>query len=107
MVAEMAELRRSRMARLRLLSWRCRLLLCAALAACLGIFALGELAIRSALRNGQGVNLLLAELALLALALLAITVLILLTRLAVERATLEYTITSRSARRGPTEGDSI
>jgi signal transduction histidine kinase len=85
------------MARLRLLSGRFRLVLCAALAACLGIFALGELAIRSAVSNGQQVNLLLAELALLALALLAITVLILLTRLAVERATMEHTITSRSS----------
>lgn len=97
MVSDVAELPQSRMARLRLLSWPFRLLLCAALAACLGALALGELAVRSAVSNEDFPNPVLAELSLLALSLLAIVLLVLLTRLAIDKVTMEKTIASRSA----------
>ncbi len=97
MVSDVAELPQSRMARLRLLSWPFRLLLCAALATCLGALALGELAVRSGVSNEDFPNPVLAELALLALSLLAIALLVLLTRLAIDKVTMEKTIASGSA----------
>lgn len=116
---------RSRIMRLRLLSWPFRLLLCAALAACIGTLALGGFTVRSAVTSEQQINRVLQRQphaieaqsrialealhgrqrvaawstggALLASGLLAIALLVLLTRRAIDQAAMEATIACRSA----------
>lgn len=113
------------MIRLRLLSWPTRLLLCAALAACLGTLFLSGLTVQSAAGNAQQIDRVLQRQAgaiearsrielealrarqraaagrtrgaLLASSLLAIALLVLLARLAIDQATMQRTIACRSA----------